>query len=193
MMQPTTSDPASLANLYDIIVPQPVSLWPLAPGWYGLAWVALVVLAVWAGWRLRQWRLNRYRRVALAELDQLEAAARDPSRRLAVLGALPTLVKRVALAVWPRETVASLSGPSLLAFLDATGQTQAFQVGPGKDLPMLAYDTKTAAALDDEHIALLFDAVREWIKRHHTPSSPSIGATAQACRAMQLGSEHDHV
>lgn len=169
-MQPTTPDPASLANLHDIVVPEPVSLWPLAPGWYGLAWVFLVALVCWAGWRLRQWRLNRYRRVALAELEQLEAAAYDPSRRIAVLGELPTLVKRVALAAWPRETVASLSGPSLLAFLDDTGRTQAFQVGPGKVLPALAYDVRMAAALDDEHIASLFDAVRGWVKRHAAPS-----------------------
>jgi hypothetical protein len=169
-MQHTTPDPASLDNLRDIIVPDPVALWPLAPGWYGLGWVLLIALVFWAWSRLRQRRLNRYRRVALAELDQLEAAVHDPSRRLLVLGELPVLVKRVALAAWPREMVASLSGPSLLAFLDATGRTQAFQLGPGKELPVLAYDTRTAAALDDAHIAQLFGVVRAWIKRHDAPS-----------------------
>ena len=169
-MQHTTPDPASLDNLRDIIVPDPVSLWPLAPGWYGLGVVLLIVLACWAGWRLRQWHRNRYRRIALAELDQLEAAAHDPSHRLSALSELPTLVKRVALAAWPRETVASLSGPSLLAFLDHTGRMQAFQTGPGNALPELAYNTHAAVALDDEHIAPLFAAVREWVKRHDAPS-----------------------
>jgi hypothetical protein len=165
-MQQTTPDPASLSNLQDIVVPEPVSLWPLAPGWYVLAWLLLIALAFWAWSCLRRWHQNRYRRTALAELDQLEAALQDPSRRASALSELPALVKRVALAAWPRETVASLSGPGLLAFLDQTGRTQAFQLGAGKDLAVLAYDTRTVAALDNEHIAPLFSAVREWIKRH---------------------------
>lgn len=169
-MQPTTSDPASLSNLHDIIVPDPVSLWPLAPGWYVLAWILLIALAFWAWSRLRRWRQNRYRRMALTELDQLEAAVKDPSRRVSALGELPALVKRVALAAWPRERVASLSGPALLAFLDQTGRTQMFQLGAGKSLAVLAYDAQTVAALDNAHIAPLFSAVREWIKQHKIPS-----------------------
>ena len=117
---------------------------------------------------IRKRRANRYRRVALVELDQLEVAARDPERRVSALTELPILVKRVALAAWPREVVASLSGQSLLEFLDATGRTQAFRLGPGKRLLALGYDAKAAAELGDEHVALLFDAVREWVKRHES-------------------------
>jgi len=65
-MQQPTPDPASLDNLHDIIVPDPVSVWPLAPGWYGLGWVLLIALAFWVWSRMRQRRLNRYRREALA-------------------------------------------------------------------------------------------------------------------------------
>jgi hypothetical protein len=174
-MQPTTSDPASLSNLHDIIVPDPVALWPPAPGWYVLAWLLLIALSCWAWWRLQRWRQNRYRRMALAELDHLEAAVQDPSRRVSALGELPALVKRVALAAWPRERVASLSGSALLAFLDHTGRMQTFQLGAGKDLAVLAYDTQTVAALDHEHIAPLFSAVREWIKQHQAPSPEPAG------------------
>jgi hypothetical protein len=113
--------------------------------------------------------------MALAELDQLEAAVKDPSRRVSALGELPALVKRVALAAWPRERVASLSGSALLAFLDHTGRMQTFQLGAGKDLAVLAYDTQTVAALDHEHIAPLFSAVREWIKQHQAPSPEHAG------------------
>ena len=65
-------DLANLANLYDIVVPEPASLWwPLAPGWWaviGLVFLALILIA----WRLAVvWRRNAYRRVALAELDRL--------------------------------------------------------------------------------------------------------------------------
>jgi hypothetical protein len=114
--------------------------------------------------------------MALAELDELEAAVQDPSQRVSVLGSLPALVKRVALAAWPRERVAPLSGPALLAFLDQTGRTQTFQLGAGKALAVLAYDAQTVAALDNEHITPLFSAVREWIKQHDIPS-PEQGDT----------------
>ena len=171
-MQQPTPDPASLVNLHDIVVPAPVPFWPLAPGWYGVGWMLLIVLVGFTWWLIRQWRANRYRRAALAELDQLEAAVHDPFRRVAALGELPVLVKRVALVAWPRQAVASLSGPSLLEFLDATGPTQAlkFQNGPGTCLSTLAYNPRTAAALDDERIAPLFGAVRAWVKRHDVSS-----------------------
>ena len=172
-MQKTASDPASLDNLHDIVVLDPVSVWPLAPGWYWIAWLLLIFLTIFTWSLVRKRRANRYRRVALVELDRLEVAVRDPERRISALTELPTLVKRVALAAWPREIVASLSGPSLLEFLDATGRTQAFRLGPGTCLSALLYDTRAAAALGDEHIAPLFGAVREWVKRHD-PLSPSL-------------------
>ena len=170
-MKPTTPDVASLANLHDIVVSDPVPLWPPAPGWYGVGWILLIAL-VWVTWSLmRKRHANRYRRVALAELDQLELAVHDPTRRGSALAELPALVKRVALAAWPREVVASLSGQTLLEFLDAAGRTRAFRDGPGTCLSALAYDTRAAAALDDEHIAQLFGAVREWVKQHNAPSA----------------------
>ena len=84
---------------YDIILLDPVPFWPLAPGWYALGWIVLIAI-VWAAWSLvRQRRTNRYRSVALVELDQLEAAVHGPLRRVSALAELPALVKRVALAV----------------------------------------------------------------------------------------------
>ena len=46
-------DPSSLDNLFDIVVPPPVSWWPPAPGWYVVGGLA-IALAVWAarrGWQ----------------------------------------------------------------------------------------------------------------------------------------------
>ena len=40
---PDMSDPGSLQNLHDIVVPGPAAWWPPAPGWYVLAAVALSV------------------------------------------------------------------------------------------------------------------------------------------------------
>jgi hypothetical protein len=106
------SDPADLSNLRDIAMPPPVSFWPPAPGWWvvGAACLAAGCLAVAAVVRHR--RRNAYRREALRELASADASD------------ISAILKRAALAAFPREQVASLSGPAWLAFLDRTGGTK---------------------------------------------------------------------
>ena len=159
-------DPSSLDNLFDIVVPPPVSWWPPAPGWYlvgGLA-IALAVWAAWRGWQ--RWRAAAYRRAALAELRQLEARAGDGAQHDAALCEVPALVKRTALAAYPRETVASLAGPEWLRFLDRTGHTDAFTHGRGQVLAELAYDPRVAPGVDGPAMRELFDVVARWIGGH---------------------------
>jgi Domain of unknown function (DUF4381) len=91
--------------------PIPVSMMPQTWGWAGLAALltALLLWLLWRGWR--RWRANAYRRAALAEL---ELAGDDPARIAGVL-------RRTALAAWPRVEVASLTGEDWPAFLSRTG------------------------------------------------------------------------
>ena len=59
------SDPGSLQNLNDIVLPDAVAWWPPAPGWYAVLAVLLALL-LWLSFRaLRAWRRNIYRRQAL--------------------------------------------------------------------------------------------------------------------------------
>jgi Ca-activated chloride channel homolog len=82
---------------------------------------------LWTAWRTwKRWRAAAYRRAALAEWQQLKTRAADPMQREAALRQLPELIKRTALAAFPRESVASLSGIAWLRFLDHTGHTDAF-------------------------------------------------------------------
>lgn len=99
----------SLNDLRDIVVPEPPPWWPPAPGvWVVLAVVLVVAMVVF--WRLLSaWKRNAYRRAGLTLLDEVNTA-RDVS----------VVLKRVALAVFPREQVASLYGPAWVAFLNAT-------------------------------------------------------------------------
>jgi hypothetical protein len=105
------SDPADLSNLRDIVVPPDVSFWPPAPGWWvvGAAIVAAAALVIVAA--VRHWQGNAYRREALRAL----ATAGDAD--------VSAILKRAALAAFPREQVASLHGAAWLAFLDRTGGT----------------------------------------------------------------------
>ena len=107
-------------DLADIVTPPPPSWWPQTVGWLVVCVCVLCVL-LWLGWRMwRHWRANRYRRAALKELGRLQArlGADSPDRAQALL-ALAELLKRTALAAWPREAVAGLSGASWRDFLQA--------------------------------------------------------------------------
>jgi Domain of unknown function (DUF4381) len=177
-MSTTAADPTSLENLFDIVVPPPVPWWPPAPGWFVVGGV-LLVLVFWGAWRAwRRWRVAAYRRAALAEWRQLKTHAADPGHREAALQLLPELVKRTALAAFPREAVASLSGEAWLRFLDRTGHTDAFTHGRGRLLPELAYDPRLAAQLDTTVVEDLFRIVQRWIRGHSTAAETHMPVTA---------------
>jgi len=100
-------DDASLQNLHDIVVPDAVSWWPLAPGWWALIVLVLALALVLAIRSLRRWRADAYRRAALRELG----LADGPDTIAAIL-------RRTALAIAPRETVAALHGPAWTRWLE---------------------------------------------------------------------------
>ena len=156
------NDPSSLQNLNDIVVPPSAPWWPLAPGWY-VAGGILVLLLLWRiyiFWEAS--RRNRYRRVALKELSVIRT-----ERDAAALRRLPALLKRTALSVWPREEVASLSGPAWHDFLDRTAQTKLFTGGAGQVLDQLAYTSKEMAPPAEADAGTLLNASEFWLTNHH--------------------------
>ena len=161
-------DAASLANLHDIVVPAPVPWWPPAAGWYVLGLV-LLSLSVWAAVALYRWhRARRYREAAMVELSAIEAGVRDPETRASALVALPALLKRTALACWPRDRVASLTDADWWRFLDDSAADDAFSGRFGKILGEIAYGRE--ANLSDEQLQGLLHAAGRWIRRHDCPA-----------------------
>ncbi|MEL7524202.1 MAG: DUF4381 domain-containing protein [Pseudomonadota bacterium] len=143
----------SLPELIDLLEPvrepAPISMSPQTIGWVWLGLFVLVVAAL-LFWRVAQHRRrNAYRRAALAELAQ---SAPDAS-------ALALLVRRTALAAYPRSSVASLFGETWLAFLDKAYGGNGFSNGPGKVLATAPYQGETA----DEPLKQL---VKVWIEKH---------------------------
>lgn len=143
----------SLAELIDLLEPvpepAPISMAPQTLGWVWLGLLALVLLSVLVWHLLKRWRRDAYRRAALGELAH---SAPDAS-------SLALLVRRTALAAYPRAAVASLFGDAWLTFLDKTYGGSGFSDGPGKALATAPYQDETAG----EPLRLL---VKEWIKKH---------------------------
>lgn len=162
------ADPASLQNLHDIVMPSPVAWWPPAPGWYAV-FACIVMGIVWFSWyRYRQWRADSYRRAALNELARLKGLI-DSDQREPALREVPELVKRTAMAVWPREKVAALTGSGWLQFLDQAANTDAFTKGDGRLLTDLSYAGHgKLKMMSDEQVHSLIQIVEKWILEHRT-------------------------
>ena len=161
-----SSDPASLQNLNDIVLPPGIGWWPLAPGWYTLAVILLAVLA-WFSYRsLQRWLRNRYRREALQNLALLEQGLQDPEQRNASLRQLPALLKRAALSAYPRSEVASLSGKAWHDFLNSRVKNTLFDESTLITLDKVAYSSGDLSNVDAQAAASLFEASKGWLKNH---------------------------
>jgi hypothetical protein len=146
------TDPASLDNLREIVLPPPVPWWPLAPGWW-LLFAAIALAALAFAFRLfRRWRANAYRRAALREL----AVAGD-------VPAIAEILKRTALVAYPRKDVAALSGAAWLAWLAETG---------GRPVPATVAERLTLGVFtnhDDSNIGEVPAFAADWIRSHTVP------------------------
>lgn len=163
-------DPASLQNLNDIVLPAAVGWWPWATGWYVLSGLLLIALA-WLGYRsLRRWIDNRYRRAALRELQSLAEGMHDPEERDAKLRQIPILLKRTALAVYPRSQVASLSGKDWFRFLNSTVKNPLFNQSTASILNKISYSCGELNAIDPDATTALLNASRHWLKKHRAAS-----------------------
>jgi hypothetical protein len=143
-------DPAapSRAAMHDLLLPPPVPLWPATPAWIVLGAVLLLALVwlLWRGWRA--WRRNAYRRAALRAL-------RDAERP----GEIAAILKRTALAAWPRPHVAALAGTDWAAFLRRTAPRARLSNATALALAELAYGGPTLSPA-------LREAARGWIRLH---------------------------
>ncbi|WP_426409866.1 DUF4381 domain-containing protein [Bradyrhizobium ganzhouense] len=155
-----STDP--VAGLIDIPLPREVSLWPQT--WEArIAIVLLLAVLVATVWRFVHHRhVNRYRREALAELNRIGQA--ESSERAEFLTRLTLLVRRTALAAFPREQVASLVGSAWLSFLDRSCGGREFSQGVGR---LLASGPYQQIPPNDAELKSLVVLVRRWIEVHH--------------------------
>ncbi|HUH36598.1 MAG TPA: DUF4381 domain-containing protein [Spongiibacteraceae bacterium] len=148
-----------LAGLRDIHLPQAVGWWPPAIGWWLLAALVLSALVAAGWWLARRRARRRYRREAVMALTALHNHCRDqPAVYIAEANAL---LKRCALAAYPRQQVAALHGAAWLRFLDQQVDGDAFQHGPGRLLTEQAYRPAPEGDIDALH-----QCVRQWLEHH---------------------------
>jgi len=157
--------PDPLAELRDIHLPPAIESWPPAFGWWLLATMSLIAIFFALKYLLGLRNKNAYRREAKKTLDRLFRASEHDQQ--AFLLSYNSLLKRVALTAYPRDQVANLTGEAWVAFLDLTGETHEFTMGPGQILVDGQYAPVTT--VDVEH---LFNLGQKWIKNHRKVATP---------------------
>ena len=148
------SDTSSLSALRAIEVPSAPPFFPPAPEfWLMIAMVSLIaIFAILAVCSHR--RKNAYRRAGLVLLEGVRTE-HDVS----------VLLKRVALAAYPRETVASITGRDWVQFLEVT-------------FPATRLEALLDPSEEQPASVMLIESAAEWIKGHRTLDDQTYGRGA---------------
>jgi len=149
-------------NLKDIHLPDAVSWWPPAIGyWLVLAVLIALVLIVFGLRYLRNRTLIK--RQALAEFSRIRSAYQTDLDQKALATSLSKLLRRAAISAYPVSDCASLSGKDWLNWLDKqlSKSDITFSDGPGYLLTEFIYsDLKHTNDIND-----LLDLTQRWLRQ----------------------------
>ncbi|KTD69586.1 hypothetical protein Lste_2744 [Legionella steelei] len=156
---------APLAQLKDIHLPPPIGWWPLAPGWYIVLAFVLFLIIMLAYGAYKRHRHALAKKQALLLLHDYQKHYEKEQNSSLTSAHISELLRRVALAYYPRERVASLHGEEWLHFLNETGKGIDFNLV--KDM-LLDAPFKTGETMD---LNPLFNTAQRWIKQRRVPCS----------------------
>jgi hypothetical protein len=156
--------PDALTGLRAYHLPDAMHWWPPAPGWWLLA--VLAALAAGLLWRRRRRRRQRTRASLLAqrELQGLRVRWEADADDTAFVRALAALIRRYAIARWPGDDVAGLTGARWRSYLAAkcahapAPVREALDADLGEAITLAPYRRSTAldaGALADAAAALI--------------------------------------
>lgn len=144
--------------LRDIHLPEAISWWPPAIGWWLL--LVLIPLLVFGAWWLYK-RLTR--NTAVKSAKRLLATIKDDQYAddLQKLQQLSIWLRRVTLSIAPDQHNAGLTGKAWLAYLDKGVEGQPFSQGIGQCLSDVQF---RQVAPDDLDINALITLCETWLK-----------------------------
>lgn len=145
--------------LRDIHLPEPVSWWPPAPGWW-LLLVLLGLLVALVFYLYRRYQRDALRRSAQHALRDITEQWQQSADAQALARDLSILVRRLCLSRYPREQVAGITGDAWLQQLDTLLPGNKFQRGIGRALIEAPY----AKRIDVDGDALL-QLCEHWINQ----------------------------
>jgi hypothetical protein len=148
--------PLTQLPLKDLHLPEAIGWFPPAIGWWLLA--LLIPLTIALCYWLYQ-RLTRKTALKSAK-QQLLLIKTSPVNNQQKLVELSALLRRVAISVAPRSETASLTGVVWLAFLDSSMQGTPFTSGVGRCLATAPY---RPSAPSEQEISQLISLCEDWL------------------------------
>lgn len=154
-----------LSSLHDIHLPNAIGWWPLAPGWYLLIVSCFLTFFVIGLICFRYYVNGRARRTALRTLANYQQQYQNDGNSQLCTSRISELLKRVALAYYPRKRVASLHGDAWITFLNSTAKSVNFNAVRMQLLDLPWRPSK------NQSLDALFKTARKWIMRQRKPCS----------------------
>lgn len=154
-----------LDQLKDVHLPDPVSWWPLALGWWIVIVISLVAIIGLISWYVMQHKRSAAKRAALRELSSI--SPHDTHWQAQV----NELVKRVALCYFPQNQIAGLHSEQWTDFLAChlpNDKQAQFRRAFGQ-MQHALYQVQN----NDDNVVVI-EQVRYWMKTALPPSKKSI-------------------
>jgi len=127
-----------LKDLRDIHMPEPVSIWPLAPGW----WILLILIPVLffiVRFIVRRLLMPKYKKIALQELSNITTNYAVAKNSHETCGEISLLIRKALVAKLGNQEVAGLVTGEWLAYLDNLSKTDSFSNGAGRHIVTTPY------------------------------------------------------
>ncbi len=143
----------------DIHLPEAVSWWPPAVGWWLL--LVLIPLCLYGCYYLYK-RLTAItpKKQAAALLQAIKLNSNDDTETLRALSAF---LRRVVVSIDERREIAGLTGTDWLKYLDAAMEGQPFEKGVGQYLAEAQYQQQMPDGID---INALIELCENWLKQY---------------------------
>lgn len=159
-------------ELRDIHLPEPVSWWPIAPGWWLLLFTLCLLIAALVISR-KIYRGKQLKRDIKTELERIKQQFEKTQNKSQLAKALSVLLRRASISFYPRSDIAGLTGEHWLSYLDESNTLAAggrsFQSDTGRVLLSAPY-------LPDEgelefNAEELIQLCESWLKSPHKKTS----------------------
>lgn len=144
-------------ELRDIHLPDPVSWWPPAPGWYGVLLILMLLLLA-AAWLIIRRRHPSIKKLAMRELQHIEQAFSQHRNSQQLCSEISILLRRVAMSYDSRNNQAGVTGKEWLNHLNDLAGQPLFDVQLSGYLLFAPYQKQSTEPADK-----LITVTRQWI------------------------------
>lgn len=117
---PANNPTAQALELRDIHLPDAISWWPIAPGWWILLISFIVIISAFFIIK-RIYVSKQLKRDINSELGLIKKNFQSLSNKPQLAKSLSVLLRRASISYYPKDDIAGLTGDDWLRHLDSTG------------------------------------------------------------------------